>query len=97
MSAVTRDYEITVITRPDLEIDAANTEIKKILEDHQAKITDENSMGRRHLNYERNHHQAGLYFYYKFQMDPTKTHSLQNDLNIKTDILQYMIKNPARR
>ena len=97
MSAVVRDYEITVITRPNLEIDAANTEIKSILAAHDANITDENSMGRRHLNYERNHHQAVLYFYYKFQMNPAKTHALQTDLNIKTDILQYMIKNPARR
>jgi ribosomal protein S6 len=53
-------------------------------------------MGRRHLNYERNHHQAGLYFYYKFQMEPNQTHALQKELNLKTNILQYMIKNPAR-
>jgi|GEM_PF-3538978 len=96
MSAGVRNYEITVIARPDLQQEEANGEIKKILEEHQAKITGETAMGRRHLNYERNHHQAGLYFYYKFQMEPNQTHALQKELNLKTNILQYMIKNPAR-
>jgi ribosomal protein S6 len=96
MSAGVRDYEITVITRPDLQMEEAGNEIKKILEEHQAKITGETTMGRRPLNYERKHHQAGLYFYYRFQMDPAKTHGLQKELNLKTSILQYMLKNPAR-
>ena len=96
MSTGPRDYEITVITRPDQDVEEAGKEIKKILEDHQANVLSENAMGRRHLNYERRHHQAGLYFYYKFQMQPNQTHALQNELNLKTNILQYMIKNPAR-
>lgn len=96
MSAGIRNYEITVITRPDLGQEEAAAEVKKILEEHEAKITGETASGRRGLNYERKHHQAGQYFYFKFQMNPNQTHALQKELNLKTNILQYMIKNPTR-
>lgn len=96
MSAGIRNYEITVITRPDLGQDEAAGEIKKILEEHQAQITGETAFGRRALNYERKHHQAGQYFLFKFQMNPDQANPLQKELNLKTNILQYMLKNPVR-
>ncbi len=91
-----RDYEVTVIIKPDIEDD----EQEKLLERLEGWLThgDEesdkpvaNHWGHRSLAYEIQKYRDGYYILYDAKLDPTKIDEIGRNITYLDDVLRHLV------
>ena len=88
-----KDYELTVVFHPDLEmnIDPALDKVKATLENVNAKIIKEESDGKKRLAYPIRKQDFGIYYYFDVQLPAEAPAKISSVFNISDEILRYLL------
>lgn len=89
-------YEIAVLYHPDLEIDLdkAETRIKKIIADNGGKIVKTDNWGKRKLAYVIKKQEFAVYVLYTVELPPENIAKLEQTLNITDEVIRFLITKP---
>ena len=82
------------IVKPTLEEEASKTiveNMKKVLENQNAKVNEVVNMGRRELAYEIDTFKNGNYFLFKVEGTPLAVKEFDRVANINEDILRHIV------
>jgi small subunit ribosomal protein S6 len=88
-----REYELTVLIHPDLEmnIEPATEKVKKVLEDAGAKITKEASEGKKRLAYKIKGQDFAIYYYFEAELPTAAPARISSVLNITDEVMRYLL------
>lgn len=93
MSNIMRDYELVLITVPQLEEEALATLIQRVtgwIAAGNGTVTGTNVWGRRNLAYAIRKLTEGIYVVLNFQLDPSSTRELDRNLQLDEQIIRYL-------
>ena len=88
-----KDYELTVVVHPDLEMnpDPAIAKVKKLIEANGGTITKEEVEGKKRLAYNIAGQTFALYYYYEVQLPSDAPSKISSGLNIADEILRHLL------
>ncbi|MBR3138539.1 30S ribosomal protein S6 [Candidatus Saccharibacteria bacterium] len=88
-----KDYELTVLFHPDLEmnIDPATEKVKKIIKSAGGKITKEEAEGKKRLAYSINGQDFAIYYYFDVSLPAEAPSKISSTFNITDEILRYLL------
>ena len=89
-----RNYELMFVVRPTLEEEATLNvlaNMKKILEEKNAKVVSEKNMGRRELAYEVKGFKNGNYFLLVVEATPEAVKEFDRVANINEDVIRHIV------
>lgn len=88
-----KNYELTVLVHPDLEmnLEAATSKIKDLIEKHGGKITKEVNDGKKRLSYAVRGQDFAVYYYYEVELPAEAPAKIEGVLNITDEILRYLL------
>lgn len=88
-----KDYELSVLFHPDLEmnLDPSLDKVRKLLEQNGAKIIKEEAEGKKRLSYKIGGQDYAVYYYFDVQLPPEAPQKLNNVMNITDDILRILL------
>ena len=95
-----KDYELSVVFHPDLEmnLDPALDKVKKVIESNKGKIIKEENDGKKRLAYSINGQDFGVYYYFDLQLPAEAPAKISSTLNINDEVLRYLlVKTDVRR
>jgi small subunit ribosomal protein S6 len=89
-------YEIAVLYHPDLEIDLekAESRVKKIIDDNKGKITKTDNWGKRKLAYTVKKQEFAVYVFYTVDMPGENVAKVEQTLNITGEVVRFLITKP---
>jgi small subunit ribosomal protein S6 len=88
-----KEYELTVVIHPDLEVDI-ETPLKKvrdIVTVAGGKITSEDNWGKKKLAYRIKNEDFGVYVYLEVELPSDAPLKISNTLNITDEVLRYLL------
>ena len=91
-----REYELTVVTRADLEESVLNDTLEFLSGlMTEAGATEEgttvNTWGQRALAYPIEDHTSGYYVMYEVMLDPQKTSEMERTMSFREEILRHLL------
>lgn len=89
-----RNYELLVVTQPDLEeaaVTDVNTKIEGWISEAGGKVEKTDNWGKRRLAYEINKQREGIYILYKFTMPPAFATELERRLRFLETVIRHMV------
>lgn len=88
-----KDYELSVLYHPDLEmnIDPAIDKVQKIIETAGGKIIKVEDEGKKRLAYPINEQDFAIYYYYDVSLPADAPAKISSVLNITDEILRYLL------
>lgn len=89
-----RDYELTVILRPDMDVEkleARFTAISQFITDKGGTVSEIQKWGKRKLGYPIKHTLEGFYALVKCKMKPASGKDLEENLRISEDVLRHLL------
>ena len=88
-----KDYELTVIFHPDLEmnLDPAIEKAKKIITSAGGEITKEENDGKKRLAYKVGTLEFGIYYFVDAKLSPDAIKKIDGSLNIADEVIRHMI------
>ncbi|MBQ3353407.1 30S ribosomal protein S6 [Candidatus Saccharibacteria bacterium] len=88
-----KDYELTVLFHPDLEmnLDPALDKVKKIVESAGGKITKEENEGKKRLAYSIDGQEFAIYDFFDVSLPAEAPAKISSTLNITDEILRYLL------
>ena len=88
-----KDYELTVLFHPDLEmnIDPAMDKVKKIITSAGGKIIKEEDDGKKRLAYSINGQDFAIYYYFDVELPAEAPAKISSSLNINDEVLRYLL------
>ena len=95
-----KDYELTVLIHPDLEMnpDPALDKVRKIIAQAGGKITKEENEGKKRLSYKIGSHVFALYYYADVSLPTDAPGKITANLNIAEEVIRCMlVRADARR
>ena len=95
-----RQYELTVLVHPDLEmnLEPATDKIKKLIESVGGKITKENSEGKKRLSYAVKGQEYAVYYYYELELPVgDAAERITKVLEITDEVLRYLLAKTDER
>lgn len=95
-----RNYELTVIFHPDLEmnLDPALGKVKKLIETAGGEITKEENDGKKRLAYTIKGQDFGVYYYFDVKLAPDAPGKISSVLNITDEVIRYaLVKEDTRK
>ncbi|MEX1059146.1 MAG: 30S ribosomal protein S6 [Candidatus Saccharimonadales bacterium] len=89
-------YEIAILYHPDLEIDLekAESKVKKIITDNGGKIAKADNWDRRKLAYPINKQEFAVYVFYSVEMPAEAVRKIEQTFNITDEIIRFLITRP---
>lgn len=89
-------YEIAVLYHPDLEIDLdkAESRVKKIIEDNGGKITKADNWGKRKLAYPIKKQDFAVYVFYTAEIPADNVTKTEQTFNITDEVIRFLITKP---
>ena len=89
-------YEIAVLYHPDLEIDLekAESRVKKIIADNGGKITKTDNWGKRKLAYQIVKQDFAVYVFYTVEIPAESVGKIEQTFNITDEIIRFLITRP---
>lgn len=89
-------YEVAVLYHPDLEIDLekAESRVKKIIEDNGGKITKTDNWGKRKLAYPIKKQDFAVYVFYTADIPAENVAKIEQTLNITDEVIRFLITRP---
>ena len=88
-----REYELTVLIHPDLEMnmEPATDKIKKLLEEAGAKIVKEANEGKKRMAYSIKKQDFAIYYSYDLELPATAPAKISPVMNIMDEVMRYLI------
>ena len=88
-----KDYELTVLIHPDLEvdIDAPLTKVRDIIKTAGGTITVEDNWGKKKLMYTIKKQDFAVYVYFEVKLPADALLKISNTLNITEEVLRYLL------
>ena len=88
-----KDYELTVLFHPDLEmnLDPALDKVKKVLKSHGAKITNEENEGKKRLAYSINGLEYAIFYYINLELPADAPAKISSAFNISDEVMRYLL------
>jgi small subunit ribosomal protein S6 len=88
-----KEYELTVLIHPDLEVDLAPalTKIKTLVEDNDGKVVHEENNGKKRLAYTIKGQDFAVYYEYGLKLPAAAPGRLSAVLNITDEVLRYLL------
>jgi small subunit ribosomal protein S6 len=88
-----KEYELTVLVHPDLEMNlaVATDKIKKLLEDNKGKIVKEASEGKKRLAYQIAKQDYAVYYSYELELPAAAPAKISSVLNITDEVIRYLL------
>ena len=88
-----KDYELTVLIHPDLEMnpDPALDKIKKIIAGAGGTITKEEDDGKKRLAYKISKQEFALYYYFDLSLPSDAPSKISSNLNIADEVLRHLL------
>jgi small subunit ribosomal protein S6 len=89
-------YEVAVLYHPDLEIDMdkAESRIKKIIADNGGNITKTDNWGKRKLAYPIKKQEFAVYVFYTVDMPAENVAKVEQTFNITDEVVRFLITRP---
>ena len=88
-----KDYELTVLIHPDLEvdIDAPLNKVRDIIKTAGGTITVEDNWGKKKLMYTIKKQDFAVYVYFEVKLPADALLKISNTLNITEEVLRYLL------
>ena len=88
-----KQYELTVLFHPDLEMNLApaTDKIKKLIEDNGGKIVGETNEGKKRLAYQIGAQEFAVYYSYELELPAAAPAKISAVLNITDEVLRYLL------
>ena len=88
-----KDYELTIVIHPDLEVDleAPLSKVRGIITNAGGKITTEDNWGKKKLTYRIKNEDFGVYVYFEVALPSDAPLKISNILNITDEVLRYLL------
>jgi small subunit ribosomal protein S6 len=88
-----KDYELTVVFHPDLEmnLDPAIDKVKKLIDQAGGKITKEENDGKKRLAYTVAGQEFGVYYFIDVALPAEAPAKISSTLNITDEVLRYLL------
>ena len=88
-----KEYELTVLIHPDLEVDldAPLAKVREIITGAGGKITKEDNWGKKKLAYKINREDFAVYVYMDLELPAEAPLKISNTLNITDEVLRYLL------
>ena len=88
-----KEYELSVVFHPDLEmnLDPALDKVKKIIEQNGGKIDKEENEGKKRLAYPINGQDFAIYYYFNLSLSAEAPAKISSVFNITDEILRYLL------
>ncbi len=88
-----KEYELTVLIHPDLEVDIETPlkKVRKIIESADGKIVKEDNWGKKRLAYTINKEDFAVYVYFDLELPAAAPLKISNTLNITDEVLRYLL------
>lgn len=88
-----KEYELTVLIHPDLEVDLdkALTKVKALITDNGGEIIKEDNWGKKKLAYQINREDFAVYVYFEVNLPADAPLKISNVLNITDEVLRYLL------
>ena len=88
-----KDYELTVLFHPDLEmnLDPAIDKVKKLIESNGGKIIKEENDGKKRLAYSINNQEFAIYYFADVELPAEAPAKISSTLNINDEVLRYLL------
>jgi len=88
-----KDYELTVLIHPDLEvdIDAPIAKVRDLIKVNGGTITVEDNWGKKKLAYTIKKQDFGVYVYFEVKLPADALLKISNTLNITEEVLRYLL------
>lgn len=88
-----KEYELTVLIHPDLEIDIEKPleKIRSIITSAGGTITKEDNWGKKRLAYRINREDFAVYVYFEVSLPADAPLKISNTLNITEEVFRYLL------
>jgi len=88
-----REYELTVLLQPDLEVnlDPALKKVRDIITDNKGKITKEDNWGKKKLTYRIGREDFAVYVYFEVELPAEATAKIDSTLNITDEVMRHLL------
>ena len=88
-----KDYELTVLVHPDLEMnpDPALDKVRKAITGAGGKITKEEDEGKKRLSYKISNQDFALYYYFDVALPSDAPSKISSNLNIADEVLRHLL------
>lgn len=88
-----KEYELTVLIHPDLEVDldAPLAKVRDIIKNAGGEITREDNWGKKKLAYKINREDFAVYVYMDVKLPADAPLKISNTLNITDEVLRYLL------
>lgn len=88
-----KEYELTVLLHPDLEIDLDMPlkKVRDIITKAGGEITKEDNWGKKKLAYRIKKEDFGVYVYFELKLPAAAPLKISNILNITDEVLRYLL------
>ena len=88
-----KNYELTVLVHPDLEmnVEAATSKIEKLIKENGGNITKESNDGKKKLAYTISGHDYAIYYYYELELPAQAPAKISSVLNITDEVIRYLL------
>ena len=88
-----KDYELSVLFHPDLEMnqDPAIDKVKKLIKSSGGNIKNEENDGKKRLAYPINGHTFALYYYADVEPPSAAPDKISSSMNINDEIIRYLL------
>lgn len=88
-----REYELTVLLHPDLEIDLEKPlqKVRKIVTDNGGTVKSEDNWGKRRLAYRIGTENFAVYVFMELSMPPQGVKKVDTTLNITDEVMRHLL------
>lgn len=88
-----KEYELTVLIHPDLEVDieAPLTKVRDLVKTHGGEIVSEDNWGKKKLAYRIKNEDFAVYVYFDVKLPADALLKISNTLNITDEVLRYLL------
>ena len=88
-----KEYELTVLLHPDLEMDleAPLTKVRSIITNAGGEIIKEDNWGKKKLAYRIRKEDFAVYVYFELNLPAQAPLKISNTLNITDEVLRYLL------
>ena len=88
-----KEYELTVLIHPDLEVDleAPLDKVRKLVTEAGGKVLAEDNWGKKKLAYKINKEDFAVYVYMDVKLPADAPLKISNILNITDEVLRYLL------
>lgn len=88
-----RQYELTVLIHPDLEIDLEKPlkKVRDIIKNNGGTIAKEDNWGKKKLAYRISGEDFATYVYFELELPPESVKKIDATLNITDEVLRHLI------